>query len=80
MMPMIGMLLLVAGILLVANRLVPLALLLLAPFWVNSLLFHLVLEHSGLPMAALFTALELLLAWNYRTTFLAVLKPRNEPG
>ncbi len=80
MMPMIGGLLLVAGVLLVVNRLVPLALLLLAPFWVNSLLFHLVLERTGLPMAALFTALELLLAWNYRTTFLAVLKLRNEPG
>lgn len=43
---------LVAGALLLANRFVPLALALLAPFLVNSLAFHLVLEPSGLVMAA----------------------------
>jgi uncharacterized membrane protein YphA (DoxX/SURF4 family) len=80
MMPMIGAVLAVGGLLLVLGRFVPLALLLLAPFWVNSLLFHLFLEHSGLVPAAVFTALELALAWQYRSTFAAVLKARNLPG
>jgi hypothetical protein len=69
MMPLIGATLLVSGLLLVINRFVPLALVLLAPFFVNSLLFHIFLERSGLPMAAIFTALELYLAWAYRAAY-----------
>lgn len=80
MMPMIGIVLLVGGALLVANLFVPLALLLLAPFWVNSLLFHAFLEHSGLPFALVFCALELAVAWQYRGSFAAVLKAGNLPG
>lgn len=80
MMPMIGVVLLVGGILLVSNRFVPLALLLLAPFFVNSLLFHLVLEHTGIPPALVFSSLLLSLAWSYRGVFAAVLQPRNVPG
>jgi len=80
MMPMIGLVLSVSGALLVINRFVPLALLLLAPFFVNSLLFHGFLEHSGLVPAGIFTALELALAWAYRGTFCAVLRARNAPG
>lgn len=80
MMPMIGVLLTVCGALLVLNRFVPLALLLLAPFWVNSVLFHLVLERSGLVPSLVFAGLELALAWTYRGTFAAVLKARNLPG
>ena len=52
MMPLIGMTHLIVGALLLANRWVPLALLLLAPFLVNSLAFHVFLEHSGLPRRA----------------------------
>jgi hypothetical protein len=77
MMPMIGIVLLVGGVLVVANRFVPLALLLLAPFWVNSALFHTFLERSGLPMVAVFVALELYMAWQHRGAFAAVLKARN---
>lgn len=80
MMPMIGIVLTVGGVLLVVNRFVPLALLLLAPFWVNSFLFHAFLERTGLLPAGIFTALELAVAWNYRGTFAAVLKARNLPG
>jgi len=79
MMPLIGIVLLGSGILLVSNRFVPLALLLLAPFWVNSLLFHIFLERTGLPFAAVFVAIELALAWAYRGTFAAVLKAKNTP-
>lgn len=80
MMPMIGIVLTVGGVLLVINRFVPLALLLLAPFWVNSFLFHAFLEHTGLVPAGIFTALELAVAWTYRGTFASVLKARNLPG
>lgn len=80
MMPMIGIVLAVSGALLVINRFVPLALLLLAPFFVNSLLFHLFLEHSGLVPAGIFTALELAVAWAYRGTFCGVLRAKNAPG
>lgn len=51
----------VVGALLLANRFVPLALTLIAPFFVNSILFHTFLEHSGLPMAIVFIAIELYL-------------------
>jgi len=79
MMPLIGIVLAGSGVLLVINRFVPLALLLLAPFWVNSLLFHAFLAPSGLPMVAIFVALELYLAWAYRDTFAAVLHAKNTP-
>ena len=69
MMPLIAATLLVSGVLITFNRFVPLALLLLAPFWVNSLAFHVFLEHSGLPMASVFAALELYLAWVYRAAY-----------
>jgi putative oxidoreductase len=69
MMQLIGSTLLVSGVLLIINRFVPLALLFLAPFFVNSVLFHVFLEHSGLPMAVIFTALMLYLAWAYRAAY-----------
>lgn len=69
MLPLIGATMLVSGVLLVINRFVPLALVLMAPFFVNSVLFHLFLERSGLPMAAIFCALELYLAWVYRKAY-----------
>ena len=69
MMPLIGATLLTSGVLLVLNRFVPLALLLLAPFLVNSVCFHLFLERSGLPMALVFVALELYLAWVHRAAY-----------
>lgn len=65
---------LVVGALLLANRFVPLALALIAPFFVNSILFHSFLDHSGLPMAITFIALELYLVkrnWNAYRPMLA---------
>ena len=80
MMPLIGATLLVVGVLLLANRFVPLALLLFAPFIVNSVAFHLALERSGLVPAAVFLAFELYLAWAYRATWRPVLTARVEPA
>ncbi|MBI5380706.1 MAG: DoxX family protein [Opitutae bacterium] len=79
MMPLIGGTQLLAGVLLLTNRFVPLALALLAPFLVNSLAFHLCLERSGLGMAAVFVALELYLAWVYRAAFRPMLAARVTP-
>lgn len=80
MMPLIGIVLTACGLLLLANRFVPLALLVLAPFWVNSLLFHIFLERSGLVPALVFCAIELALAWSYRGVFAHVLRARNATG
>lgn len=78
MMPLIGATQLLAGALLVLNRFVPLALALLAPFLVNAIVFHAVLEPTGLPIAAIFLAIEVYLAWVYRDAFRPMLKSR--PG
>ncbi len=71
---------LVVGTLLLANRLVALAITLLAPFIVNSVAFHLVLEPSGRPIAFAVLALELYLAWVYRAAFRPLLAWRAVPG
>lgn len=76
MMPLIGITQLLTGLMLVSNRFVPLALVLLAPFFVNSILFHTFLEHTGLPMALIFTAIELALAWHYRRAYASLFKAR----
>ena len=73
MMPLIGLTHLVCGLMLVTNRFVPLALVILAPFFLNSVLFHIFLERTGLPMALIFTALELALAWAYRRAYAPLL-------
>jgi putative oxidoreductase len=70
---------LIVGLLLLINRFVPLALALFAPFIVNSIAFHLFLERSGLPMALVFLALELYLAWVYRAAFRPMLASRVVP-
>jgi len=59
---------------------VPLALALFAPFMVNSILFHVFLERTGLPMSIVFLALELYLAWSYRSAYRSMLTARVSPG
>ncbi len=76
MMQLIGATQLIVGVLLLVNRYVPLALILFAPFIVNSIAFHLVLERSGLPMAAIFLGLELYLAWVYRAAYRPLFRAR----
>jgi uncharacterized membrane protein YphA (DoxX/SURF4 family) len=65
---------LLVGVLLLANRFVPLALALLAPFMVNSIAFHIFLEPSGRPMALVVVAIQLYLVWCYREAFRPMLK------
>ena len=79
MFPLIKITEIVAGALLLTNRFVPLALLLLAPVLVNIVAFHAVLEPAGLGIGLALTALELGLAYAYRDNFKAVLQAKNEP-
>jgi len=52
---------------------------LLAPFLVNSVAFHLRLEHTGLPMAAVFIVLYVYLVWTYRAAYRSLLTARFLP-
>jgi hypothetical protein len=79
MMQLISVTQLVVGALLLTNRFVPLALALIAPFFVNSILFHTFLEHSGLVPAIVFTAIELYLVkqnWSAYRPMLAARTPK----
>jgi hypothetical protein len=71
---------LIVGVLLLANRFVPLALALFAPFIVNAMGFHIFLEHTGLPFAAMFLLLELYLTWQYRKAYAGMLSMRVKAG
>src|SRR5688572_26622415 len=70
---------LLAGLLLLSNRFVPLALVLLAPVIVNIVAFHVFLAPTGLVMTSVVLALELHLAWFYRRAFLPMLASRVSP-
>jgi putative oxidoreductase len=58
-----------AGALLLSGRLVPLALVLLAPVLVNIGLFHFVLEPRSSAMVVVLLALEGYLAWTHRASY-----------
>ena len=60
---------LAGGILLLAGRYVPLALVLLGPVIVNIVLFHAFMAPSGLPLATVVVLLWLLVAWSVRSAF-----------
>ena len=57
---------LIAGALLLSNRLVPLAVAIIAPVVVSTFAFHLFLAPDGLALAFILLALEAYLAWIYR--------------
>lgn len=67
---------LVAGLLLLTNRWVPLALTILAPVLVNIVAFNVFLVPAGLPMAVMLLGAELFLAWSYREAFRPLLRAR----
>ncbi|GAC1665486.1 MAG: hypothetical protein PVS2B2_08310 [Candidatus Acidiferrum sp.] len=60
---------LAGGVLLLVNRYVPLGLALLGPVIVNILLFHVLLERSGLPIAIVVAILWGVLFYRYRQFF-----------
>ena len=78
--PVMNIVLFASGALLLAGVWVPLALTLLAPIIVNIVLFHVVLDNAGLPLAIVLLALEIFLAWAYRDSFKGVLDMRAKPS
>ena len=68
-----------AGLMLLSGRLVPLALVLLAPILINIALFHFVLTPGQWGMAVVLLVLEIFLAWAYRDAFRGVLDVRARP-
>lgn len=79
MMPLIKAIEVLAGLALLTNRFVPLALTLLAPIIVNIAGFHFVLAPSY-AMPTVFIVLGLYLAWSYRAAFAPMLRARVEPA
>lgn len=66
----------IAGVLLLVNCFVPLALALLAPVLYNILVFHITMQPSGLPPGLFAMILWIFLVWRLRTYFAPLLVPR----
>jgi putative oxidoreductase len=66
----------IAAVLLLANRFVPLALAILAPVIVNILAFHALMAPSGLPLALFVAVLWTLIFLDVRTAFAPLIQPR----
>jgi len=60
---------LLCGIAFISGRFVPLAAVVIFPIILNILLFHLFLDHSGLPIAILLMMGDLFLAYYYRQIY-----------
>jgi putative oxidoreductase len=69
----------VAGVLLLANRYVPLALAVLAPVIVNILCFHALMAPSGLPLALFVAVLWILIFVDVRSAFAGLFQSRLQP-
>lgn len=68
------------GLLLLVNRFVPLALVVIAPVIVNIVAFHVILAPEGSVTAIVVLALEVYLAWAYRHAFLPLVASRSHPA
>ena len=68
---------LIAGIALVANRWVPLALIVLAPIIVHIFAFHLFLS-PGLGLPTFLLVLEIIVAWTHRAAFRPLFQRREQ--
>ncbi len=64
----------IAGLALLTNQFVPLALTVLAPIVLQIALYHTLLDPSGAGMAVILTVMLLALAWSKRDAFRGVLK------
>ena len=71
---------LIAGIALLANRFVPLALVVLAAIIANILNFHLTMDPSGIAPGIVATILWIVTATEYRANFRGILAPTAELG
>ncbi|HEY0614779.1 MAG TPA: hypothetical protein VGC96_09070 [Candidatus Elarobacter sp.] len=71
---------LIAGLLLLANRFIPLALAMLAAVIANIVVFHLTMAPAGLPIALVLVALWTTLALRHRSAFAPLFAQKAEPG
>jgi uncharacterized membrane protein YphA (DoxX/SURF4 family) len=69
-----------AAVLLLANRFVPLALTLLAPILVGILTFHIATSPGMIVPGIVLSLIELYLAWSYRKAFCPMLAAKVTPG
>jgi hypothetical protein len=74
----VGAIMVVSGILLLVNRFVGLGLTLLGPVLFNILVYHLLMNPSGIGMGALATLLWLLVGWEHRIVFARLFAARLE--
>ena len=68
-----------AGLALLGNRFVPLALVVLAPIVVNIAAFHFALTPPDVGMSVVLLGLMAYLGWSYRGAYAALLTPRAAP-
>ena len=69
----------IGGALLLSGRFVPLALAILAPIVLNIVAFHAFLAPAGLAIPVVVLALEVFLAWSYRSVFRPMLRASVSP-
>lgn len=79
MLPLVFASQLIVGILLLANRLVPLALILLAPLTVNIIAFHLAMDPDGIVPGAVAAVLQIYLLFAYLPNLSPVLQLKPTP-
>jgi hypothetical protein len=72
----VGSIMVVSAILLLVNRYVPLGLVLLGPVLFNILLFHILMNPSGIGMGAFAALLWLLTAYRVRSAFRGIFQQR----
>lgn len=68
------------AVLLLLNRFVPLALAMLAPIIVGIITFHIALAPATIGPGILVLAMDLYLAWAYRSAFCPMLRAKVAPG
>ena len=68
----------IAGVLLLSGRFLPLALALLAPVLVNILLYHSLMDPAGLPVAGFATILWIVIFVRFRPAFRGLFESRPE--
>jgi|SRR5579859_297847 len=78
MFPLIKLVEVVSALLLLSGRYVPLALTLFAPVLVNIVAFHATYAPAGLALPLLFVAIEIYLAWTYRSSFTPLFRAKSE--
>ena len=67
---------LIAGLLLLFNRYVPLAVAILAPIIFNIVLYHVLMAPSGIPLAIVASILWIIVAYPVRSVFGGLLEAR----